>query len=303
MANITLTLADTSGFIPEIWAQKALDVLRANIVLARLVAKHTEFEPAWQGKTLNIPYPGTFTAQNKVADTVATVQVPVGGATVAVTLSKHKYVDFVIEDVARAQASSELIDRFVTPAVIPIAEVLEADLFALYAGLSTSIGTSGTDIAAATIRTARKSLNDAKVSQAGRFLVVSDKDEIALLGDTNLQSYFANAKPGAVAEGSIGRLYGFDIYQSQLVPAVAGTPVSTKNLAGTKDMFILATCAFPESPAGSGVRSSVIVDPDSGLAIRVLYTYSMADRGVRVGFDILYGVAELRDVCGLVVLS
>ena len=28
-----------------------------------------DFEPGWVGKTLNIPYPGTFTAQDKAADT------------------------------------------------------------------------------------------------------------------------------------------------------------------------------------------------------------------------------------------
>lgn len=303
MANITKTLADTSGFIPQVWAQRALDVLRANIVLAKLVTKDTDFEPGWVGKTLNIGYPGTFTAGDKAADTSATVQTPTGGATVAVTLNKHKYVDFIVEDVARAQASGELLDRYINPAIIAIAEVLESDLFALYAGLATSIGTSGTDITAALVRTARKTLNDAKVPKAGRFMVVSDKDEIALLGDTNLSAYFANSKPDAIAEGSIGRLSGFDIYSSQLVPVVTGTPNSTKNLAGTKDMFILASRPFRDPPGQSGVQATTVVDPASGLAIRVLSQYSMGDRGQRIGFDILYGVSELRDPCGLVVLS
>lgn len=303
MANIGKTIADTSGFIPQVWAQRALDVLRAYIALVKLVTKDTDFEPGWIGKTLNIPYPGTFAAQDKAENGTATVQVPTGGANVSVTLNKHKYVDFIVEDIARAQASNELLDRYINPAIIAIAEVLEADLFALYAGLATSIGTSGTDITAALIRTARKTLNDAKVSQAGRFMMVSDKDEVALLGDTNLQNYFANAKPGAVAEGSIGRLYGFDIYQSQLVPVVAGSPNSTKNLAGTKDMFILASRPFKDPPGQSGVQATTVVDQASGLAIRVLSQYSMADRGQRIGFDILYGVSELRDPCGLVVLS
>ena len=91
MANITRTMADTAGFIPQAWAQRALDILRTNIVLARLVTKDQSFEPGWRGKTLNIPYPGTFTAQDKAADAQATVQTPTGGATVSVTLNKHKY--------------------------------------------------------------------------------------------------------------------------------------------------------------------------------------------------------------------
>lgn len=303
MANITQSIADTAGFIPQVWAQRALDVLRANMVLARLVTKDSDFEPAFVGKTLNIPYPGTFTAQDKAADTPINPQTPTGGATVQVTLNKHKAVDFLVEDVARAQARPDLLDRYIRPAALAIAEAVENDLFALYTGLSTSVGTSGTDLTAATVRAARKTLNDKRVPQDTRYLVISPKDEISLLSDSSLQSYFAFARAQGVAEGSLGRLYGFDVYMSQLVPVVAGTPNSTKNLAFHREAFILATRPFMDPPAATGVQAATVRDLDTGLVIRVLYTYDMSHRGVRVGLDILYGVAELRDAAGVVVLS
>ena len=303
MANITRTMADTAGFIPQAWAQRALDILRTNIVLARLVTKDQSFEPGWRGKTLNIPYPGTFTAQDKAADAQATVQTPSGGATVSVTLNRHKYIDFIVEDVAEAQASQSLMDRYVRGAAIALGDAVEDDLFALYAGLSTSIGTSGTDLSAATIRTARKSLNDAKVPLADRHLIFSSKDEIALLADAGLQNYFAYSKSSAIAEGSLGNIYGFNLWMSQRVPVVAGTPNSTKNLALTPEAFILATRPFRDVPQGSGAQATTVTDPETGLVIRVIHQYDINYRGVRVGFDILYGVAELRDACGLVVLS
>jgi hypothetical protein len=304
MPDITRTIADTAGFIPVIWAQRALDVLRENIVLTRLVTRDSAYEPGWMGKTLNIPYPGTFAAQNKAADTPATVQTPTGGATVQVTLSQHKYVDFLVEDYAAAQANSNLLDRYVRPAAIAIGNAVENDLFALYSSLTGgSVGTSGTDLTAATVRQARKLLNDNKAPLQNRALVISDKDEIALLGDSALQTYFAFARAQGVSEGSIGRLYGFDVYMSQLVPVVAGTPNSTKNLAIHQDAMILAVRPFRDLPAGSGVQASTVMDPETGLAIRVLYQYDIANRGVRVGFDILYGVAVLRPTLGVVVLS
>lgn len=301
MPNITRTVADTAGFIPQVWAQRALDVLRANIVLARLVSRDTDYEPAQRGKSLTIPYPGTFTAQDKAADTAATVQVPTGGNSVSVTLDKHKYVDFVVEDFARVQANGDLLDRYVQPAAIALAEALERDLFALYTGLSAGGGTSGTDLAAGAIRGARKVLNDAKVPQAGRALVMSTKDEVALLGDSGLAAYFANSRPQGIAEGSIGSLYGFDLFVSQLVPTTGTSPVSTKNLAVTRDAMILATRPLDEPTAG--VDSTTIVDEASGLAIRVMRQYDMAARGHRVGFDLLYGCAVLRSTSGAVVLS
>lgn len=304
MANVTKTMADTAGFIPQVWAQKALDVLRTQIVLARLVSKDSDFEPAWKGKTLNIPYPGTFTAQDKAADTAAVLQTPTGGATVAVNLNKHKTVDFIVEDVARAQASSDLLDRYVRPAAIALGDAVEDDLFALYTGfVANAVGTSGTDVTSATIRNARKKMNDNKAPMSGRSLIVSSKDEISLLGDTNLQTFFAMQRGSAIANGSIGNLYGFDTYMSQRVPVVAGTPNSTKNLAITKDSMILATRPFQAPPANSGVLATTIQDPETGLMIRVLYAYDVSFRGVRIAFDILYGAVVLRAECGSVVLS
>lgn len=303
MPNIVTSTANTAGFVPQVWAQRALDILRANIAMTRIVTRDSKFEPAWKGQTLNIPYPGTFTAQDKAENGAATVQVPTGSS-VPVTLDKHKYVDFIVEDYAQAQASSNLLDRYVSPAAIALAEAVENDLFALYASLTgTSVGTSGTDISLATVRSARKALNDAKAPQNNRALVISSKDEIALLGDNSAQSYFANAQPQGVREGSMGRLYGFDVYMSQLVPVVAGAPNSTKNIAMVPDAMILATRPFMDAPGGSGVQQATVQDPETGLIIRVQYQYSMSDRGTRVGFDILYGARALRPTLGSVVLS
>jgi len=301
MANITTTTA--AAFIPEIWAQRALEVLRSNVVLAKLVTKDTDLATFQVGDVLHIQYPGTFTANDKSANTAVTLQTPSGGAEPTVTLDKHKEVSFLIEDPARAQANQDLMDRYVNAAVPAIAEAIESDLFALYSGLSGSVGTSGTDITAATIRAARKKLNDNKVPLSPRHMVISSKDEIALLGDSNLATYFANARSEAVAQGAIGQLYGFTIWMSQLVPVATGTPSSTKNLAFHPEFAILAMRALPDPPDGSGARSAAVRDPESGLVIRVTSAYNPTYLGVQVTLDVLYGVAELRDAAGIVVLS
>ncbi len=305
MANITNTILDTSGFIPQAWAMRALDVLRSRIVLAKIVTKDSDMgEAGWQGKTLNVGYPGTFAAQDKAAGVAVTAQAPTGGATVSLTLSKHKVVDFMVEDYGAAQANGDALSRYVDPAVIALAEQLETDLFGLYTSFTgTSVGTSGTDIASATIRTARKNLNDAKAPMQDRHLVVSDKDEIALLGDANLANYYAFSNNAGIEQGTLPPLYGFNVHVSQLVPAVAGTPVSTKNLAFHKSAIMLAMRPFRDIPAGSGVATATVVDEDSGIAIRVLKQYKAEYRAEYVGFDILYGFVALRPSLGIVALA
>jgi len=300
MANITRTSA--GPFIPQIWANTALEILRNRVVLAKLVTRDSDLAAFQVGDTLNIPYPGAFTANDKAANTAVTLQVPTA-TTTTVTLNKHKEASFLVEDAARATANQDIIARYMEAAIIPIAEQIESDLLGLYSGFSNSVGTSGTDITASTIRSARKKLNDLKAPTDNRALVVSTKDEIAILGDSNLQTFFAFAQAQAPKEGSIGRLYGFDVYVSQLVPVVTGTPNSTKNLAFNPGAIILAMRGLPDAPAGTGAQTSVVQDPVSGLSLRVTMAYNASNLGVQVTVDVLYGVAKLRDEKAVVVLS
>ena len=294
--------AQADPFIPEIWANTALEVLRNNIVLAKLCTKDSDVAAFTTGDELSIPYPGTFVANTKTAGTSVTLQQPSGSST-TVSLNKHKEASFLVEDAARAVANQDIMQRYMTAAVVPIAEQIEIDLFALYSSYSNSVGTSGTDATGATIRSAKKALTDQKVSLNNRALVVSTKDEISLLGDSTLQSYFAFSQSDAVAEGSMGRLYGFDVYPSQLVPVVTGSPNSTKCIALDPGAMILAMRGLPDAPDGSGARTASVEDPDSGLVVRVTTAYNATYLGVQVTIDVLYGVAKLRNEKAVIVLT
>jgi len=301
MADITRT-GLTPAFIPQIWANTALEILRNKVVLAKLVTRDSDVAAFQVGDTLNIPYPGVFVANDKAANTPVTLQVPTA-TTTSVVLSKHKEASFLIEDAGRALSNQDVMARYMNAAVIPIAEQIEKDLFALVPTFAATTGTYGTDLTAAAVRGARKLLNDAKVSQDNRALIVSDKDEVALLGDAALQQYFAYSQTQGVKEGSIGRLYGFDLYQSQLVPAVAGTPIQTQNFAFDPGAIIMAMRGLPDAPAGSGAQTSVVNDPVSGLSLRCTIAYNASNLGVQVTIDVLYGVGVLRQEKGLLVKS
>lgn len=296
MADITRTSG--AAFIPQVWANTALEVLRANIVLAKLVTRDTDVTPFQVGDTLNIPYPGTFVANDKVANAGVTLQVPTGSTT-SVVLNKHKEVSFIVEDALRALANQDVMQRYVTAGMVAIAEQIESDLLGLYTAFTYTTGTGGTDLSAATLRATRKMMNDNKAPRNTRAMIISDKDEIALLGDTTLQQYFAFQKPDAIANGSIGSLFGFDLYQSQLVPFAT----NTKNLAFDPGAIILASRGLPDAPAGSGAQTSVITDPVSGLTLRCTMAYNPTNLGVQITLDVLYGVAKLRNEKAVVVLS
>ena len=72
MADITSTSA--SAFIPQIWANTALEILRNKVVLAKLVTRDSDVATFQVGDTLNIPYPGSMVANDKAINTAVTVQ-------------------------------------------------------------------------------------------------------------------------------------------------------------------------------------------------------------------------------------
>lgn len=297
MANVTTTTA--ANFIPEIWANTALSALRSRLRLARLVTKDTDVTNAFTvGDVLHIPAPGTFTANNKTAGAAVSLQAPTDSE-VTVTLNKHKEVSFLVEDPVRAQENQSVMDRYATNAVIPIANAIEDDLFALYAGFSATPLGGASAFDAARARSARQVLNDANVPETGRNLVITSSSEMALLSDSNIQSYFQYSRSDNVEEGFVGRLYGFDVYYSNRVPLAT----TYKNLAFQTEAMILAMRRLPDPPAGSGATSATVTDPESGLMLRATTAYNASYLGVQVTFDVLYGVAELRDACAVVVAS
>src|SRR5206468_6570351 len=189
MADINTTVA--SPFIPEIWANKALEVLRSAIVLAPRVTKDSDVSGSFNvGNTLAIPYPGTFVANNKAENSPVSLQTPTGSL-VTVTLNKHKETSFIIEDYARALALPGALDAYMQSAMIPIVEQVEADLFATYSTFTGSVGTGGTDLTAASLRAISKKFTDNKVPAGQRYVAISTKDEASLLADANLASFFA----------------------------------------------------------------------------------------------------------------
>lgn len=300
MADITPTIL--APFIPTLIANTALEILRNYIVMAPLVTHDSDIAAFNVGDTLNIPYPGVFVANDKAANTAVTLQVPTA-TTTSVVLNKHKEASFLLEDRGAALANQDVLKIYAEAAVIPIAEQIEADIFALYPSFTNTTGTSGTNLNYATLVATRKMMNDNKVSKSNRYLAISDKDEAALLSDTTMIPYFQYGNTSSLVDGSLPSIAGFKLLPSQLVPSVAGSPTSTKNFAFDPGSIILATRGLPAAPAGSGANSAVVTDPLSGITLRSTVAYNASLLGVQVTIDVLYGVAKLRNEKAVIVLS
>ena len=293
MANIGT--GELSNSIATIVAAEALGYLKANTVMARLVARDWDNEVAVHGQTIDIPFTGALSVNDKAADTAVTLQTP-SDSKVSVTLNKHKEVSFLIEDIGRALARPNFLPAYMEDGMKVLAEQIDADLTALYSGFSQTIDATlglGED----DFREARRLLNSAKAPLMDRFAVLHEDAEFEYLSiDRAVNRDYAESLGSAAAGAFTGRFMGFDIFMDQKI-AVAAT--QAKNLFFHKNAIVLATRPLPPAPQGAGVVQTVM--DEDGLGLRVTLSYNPDHLGVQVTIDVLYGVAELRDNHGVVV--
>jgi hypothetical protein len=302
----TIDVTQAQYFIPEIWANTALEILRSRIVLTPRVYSDSDVAAFSVGDVLHIPYPGTLAASDKSAGTAYTLAQPTGETEVQVTLDKYKAVSFIVEDIVRATANQDLVRNYSEAAAIALAEQIELDGFAVAETATNTVGTYGTDLDFADLLAAWKKMTDNKAPTGQRYMAVSTKDIISIVGDSEVQNWAAFSRGNNVTTSpeNLGAIAGFDEpLVSQLITAAAGTPISTKNVAWRRDGLICAFRGLPEPPAGSGAVGANVRDAVSGVVLRSVLAYDATYGGVRVTLEALYGWKILREEKLLLVKS
>src|SRR5581483_222679 len=127
------------------------------------------------GDTINVPIPPVMVANNIAeGNTVQTQNPNLGNA--QIVLNTHAEATFQIPDVTKVLAVPDLLQVYMQPAVVAIAEKIETDLLNLYAGFSanTPVGTAGTPLTEAVVDAAESALFTAKVPPSDpKYLIVN----------------------------------------------------------------------------------------------------------------------------------
>ena len=292
MANITVS--EVSPAMPEFWLARAIGRLKANLVMARLVRRDVDGVVAEQGETVNIIKRGSLTVRDKTANNDVQSDAP-ANTKIPVKLDQHKYVSWHLEDTASAKAIDDAVN-YVEDGMQGLAEAVEASLLALHSDIATEVGVAGLDLSETSLLRARKALNDQKCPQLGRAMIVSTKDEISLLEVDKFTRADAIGNQGeAIREASLGRLYGFDTYMSQLVDTTPGAPDITHNVAFHRNAFVLASRPMPLPQPGSGALGAYVVDTDIGIAMRYTRQWDSDALKTKHVIDILFGVKSVDE--------
>lgn len=292
MPKDTINRSLIDSFIPEKVAYSAINKLTSYMNLARTVYRDFEADVAAEGDVVKVPTFGTLTANEMSQTGVVTLQNPADDE-VSITLDQHWETTFLIRDVARAMARPQVMEGYVKNGAIALAEKIENKLASLYTETGNDVIGSGA-FAKTSISDARKVLVDQKVPRlAPKYYYTSSKAYLALLNDSTIGNAASFGSRNPLITADVPQLYGFGIFESQNVVST-GSPATYHTMAYTEEAMALVMRPLPNPGEGLGVRSTVVNDAESGVGMRVSYSWDKDHLGVQVTLDVLFGVGVLR---------
>lgn len=283
MANFTTTTSAT--FIPEVWSSATIVATESNLVVAPRV-KRFDAEVAEYGDVIHVPNISNFSAaRDKAANTQVTLDT-LTETSVDITIDKHKYVAFAIEDKLAKQSKYDLTAEYTDRAGYQIAKAVDTDLLALYSGFTTTdVGSYESDITDATILAAIQQLELNDVPMEDRCFIIHAGQMTALLGiDKFVKADYLGqydmptpVQKGPSTRSMFGTLYGIPVYYSTNVAVTTGTTNYVHNVLIHKEAWSLAMQMAP----------------------RVQMEYDLDLLADKVVTDVLYGVQTLRGDFGV----
>jgi len=293
----TITSANVASAIVKLVAADALPALMGNLVMGNLVNRDYEPALAHAGDTINVPIPPVLVANN-IAEggTVQTQNPNLGNA--QIVLNTHAEATFQVPDVTKILAVPDLLKLYMQPAVVALAEKIESDLLGLYPQFTanTAVGTAGTTITEDTVDAAETALFSTKVpASASKYLVVNAATYSALRQIPRFSEYNSVGEAGlrVIVDGAVGKMKDFYIFRSQFIAQTGSSPVTTHNLAFTKDAIGLVVRRLPQPLPGTGAIAEYAELGNFGM--RVTMSYQPNTLAQQFTVDVLYGVGVLRN--------
>jgi hypothetical protein len=232
-------MADTI-LTPTIIAKEALTQLDNNLQMGNLVYRdyEAEFGPTKIGATVTIRRPVQFTVASGATLQIQDVQE--GSLTLSVDTQKHVGFDFLTVDLTLS--ISDFSTRYIKPAMIQLANAIDADLLGLYVYINNWVGAPGQTINSITDwNVGVQRLAEGSVPMDGQISgVLTPNDWYALAGSFS-SLYIEKIASEALKGAKLPKLSGVDVYMDQnvkthTVGVHTGTPLLTVTQAGAADV-------------------------------------------------------------------
>jgi hypothetical protein len=295
------TIEDVEAGFPVRILAAAMGALRGNLAALLLVSRDLASEdPATKGDTVKAVKRGSVTVRDKGAGAIV-ADAP-ENTMVALTLDRHKYVAWESGSVVTELSLPQTI-QYVVDGMTGLAEAIEADVLSTaYTDAGQFVGTAATALDDETILDLMEDCDNRKWPGMGRVLVVGSKEKASLLRLNKMidQSIRGDLATQALTNAQLGTLYGFQLFWSSGIASTsvtAGSPavttVTRHNVAMMAPGVLFASrpLTLPENVH----NSAVLVDEETGIALRYVVSWNHDNLSYKHSVDVLYGVAVVDE--------
>ena len=261
-----------SNFIPELWSKRINQKLRESLVFGSVVNTDYEGEIGSGGDTVKINSIGDVTIGNYVPNSTNITPEQLNDYQTTLSIDTKKYFAFKVDDVDKAQVNANVMDEAMQSAAWGLKNAADESIAALYTGAANTITTTAIDStnAFAAVLTLGQYLSQENVPEDGRWLVIPPWFKTKLLLAKALVTD-NGAAADAFTNGKVGRVGGFDVYESN---NVSNNGTTYYIMAGTRKAISFAAqvnkveayrpeASFSDAVKGLYVYGTKVVYPDA----------------------------------------
>lgn len=286
MANVFIT--------PDIVAARGIATLHNSMVLAALVSQ--DFNAEFNGKvgdTITVRKPATFEAATFNTTTRTTTWQAVTEDSIDVTLDTIKHVPVHVTDEQMTLEINDFSSQILTPAMEALAQAIDGALAEKLVDTAEGAGGGGTANISSSDATnafidARTILSRNKLPVMDRYSVLSPEGWGATLKTARIIEVDKSGQTDALRNSIIGRIVGFETYESQVFGYGANDAGQADGVAFHKSA-VIAVIRPLNKPRGVPAENTAVQNY-KGLSLRVIYTYDEAAKQDQMVVDIMYGL-------------
>ena len=220
-------IGDIDALVPEWWAREALAYMEAKKVLLGRVNRDYDKYFAVAGETVNVHHELGFTAKRKFqGQSVVKQQPQATGDTVV--LNQHLHVTIEIDDRDQQRAQQDLIAKYAPRGaeamVSAMEQVITGEVYNFVAQSAGAVGITAANVDAGVMNLReffqRENTGSSRLISVGAATDKLLQNVDRYISASEIQDSMAQ---GSIRNGLLGRLRGFDVYESSFTPEIPAT--------------------------------------------------------------------------------
>ena len=255
------------NFVPELWAQEGVNILWENMVYANLVHRDYSSTIASYGETVKTRKVAEMKSRRKQNDEDEIVSSRPQATEIEVVLNQRIYTSFYVPDGAMTLAFKDLIQEFMTPAMMAQARILDrivgAQMVHFLGNNAGGLGQMTKDNSHDYLMDMRNVFNKNKVPEDNRRIGLAPNSETFLQKNLLFKSAEQIGDNGtALRQASLGRLGSWDLFLELNTPYAFSSGNAASSTTAAANIAVGATTFNVASGAALAVGQYISIVGD-----------------------------------------